>query len=187
MNNLFDMLDKYYNGLPDYRKGQKQFIIGFIERLKSDDDTIKNAFEIIRRNCDRFPSEKQLWELFKDKKTMFKKVTYNYNNPAKTEQWNGIKLFPFNFDEGMNCLICGSPKDRANCYIVEKEDGYDKTMKCPCCGNDPHLSLLEEWKAFVSREGLVSYQVFYWFIKTKESMKRELRENEALKLKEMEE
>ena len=63
MNTLYNKITDYYNGVPDYRKGQIEYIKTKLDQV--DDKEQKHFFNLVRTTCDRFPSEKQLFEILK--------------------------------------------------------------------------------------------------------------------------
>ena len=163
MNTLYDQILRYYNGLPTFREGQKEFIIKLLDRISP--DSYKSMFLCVRDTCDRFPSEKQLKEILRHHKEFYIPTTRNYDNPNKQMEWRSFKkLFPNNYENGMVCIICQTPIEVHNCFVTEKDDeGNDVTQICACCGNDPTLQYLDEWKAWMTNhKSIISYQIFYW-------------------------
>jgi len=161
MKTLYEQIESYYGGVPAYRSGQKDFIVSLLDRI--DPNHAKSMFLCVRDTCDRFPSEKQLKEILRHHKEFYIPTTHSYENPNKTPNWRGITLFPNNYENGMVCIICQTPIEAHNCFVTEKDGLDDKTQICPCCGGDPDLQYIEEWKAWMTNhKSIISYQIFYW-------------------------
>ena len=112
------------------------------------DKFLKLYFE----NNEFFPTPKKINAILKQHPEMRKQ----YSHKKKMEKWGKIELYHKNFADGECCILCLAVKEDLNGMIFEGED----MQICACCGGNPHLSLLTEWKEAYKRNP-IDYNLFY--------------------------
>ena len=135
--------------------------------VKQDDRSLDEFYDAMINSYARFPLATHVYKIL-DKHPKLK-IEQIENGIAKQTEWNHIQLFIPEFNNGRDCVLCGTPKNQTIALIFERDQsGYKISHFCPCTNSNsnPNLKLLAEWQAEFNRKkeekrGLWDYSRWY--------------------------